>query len=336
MEAEILEQYGAVRKTVGILNLRSRGKVEVTGQDRTSFLHSMISNEVENIPDWSGRYGTFLTPRGRIISDFFYYRFPEGLILDIRSDLLVKTVEVLDRHIVMEEVFLKDVSAEWEHWSLQGPESGKLVEELFASSGPTTQYGVEDLQWGGGVVRLVRKEELASPGFEVMVPPQLAPSLNQTILEQGKGLGLLPIGEDALNILRLEAGIPWYGVDMDENCYPMEARLDGAISLTKGCYVGQEVVAKATHIGGVGRLLMGLQIESDHVPAKDTPVLEDGGAQIGVVTSAAFSPRLGCPIAFAYLKRAFARPGAAYSLYIGDEKPVVARVLDSFSEEARS
>ena len=102
MQQQTLEQYQAVRDAVGFLDLSDRGKIEVAGPDRITFLHSMISNDVKELPEWAGRYGTFLTARGRIVSDFFYYKLPEQIILDITTDVLAKTVQTLEKYIVMD------------------------------------------------------------------------------------------------------------------------------------------------------------------------------------------------------------------------------------------
>ena len=330
MQQEAQEQYQAVRTAVGFLDLSDRGKIEVTGPDQVTFLHSMISNEVKELPEWAGRYGTFLTPRGRIISDFFYYKFPEELMLDISTDLLDRTIEILEKHIIMDQVDLKDLSSERSHFSLQGPAASQLVQELFGSSGPAQQYAVQKVSWQDTTLLLIRKDELAECGFEMILPQQIASSLQEALRERGSSLGLREIGREARNILRLEAGIPWYGIDMNENRYPMEARLEEAISLTKGCYVGQEVVAKATHTGGVSNLLMGLRIKEDRVPPPDSPVLNSQEKQIGTVTSAVFSPRWSCPIAFAYLKRAFARPGELCQVEVAKGDSVPAEVVDKF------
>ncbi len=128
----------------------------------------------------------------------------------------------------------------------------------------------------------------------------------------------------------MEAAIPWYGQDMDEYRYPMEARLETAISLTKGCYLGQEVVSKATHTGGASHLLMRLRISESGVPARDARVLGDDGAQIGSVTSAVFSPRCGHPIALAYLKSKFAVSGEICRVESGKGKSSTAEIVDRF------
>ena len=330
MQQQTLEQYQAVRDAVGFLDLSDRGKIEVAGPDRITFLHSMISNDVKELPELAGRYGTFLTARGRIVSDFFYYKFPEQIILDITTDLLAKTVQTLEKYIVMDEVDLKDVSSHSSHFSLQGPGASHLVQELLGNSGPGEPYAVQEVKWQETTLWLIRKNELAESGFEMIVPRQIAPSLRAALEEKGSHSGLREIGVEARNILRLEAAIPWYGVDMDENRYPVEARLKEAISYTKGCYLGQEVVSKATHVGGVSNLLMGLKIQAEQIPSQGSSVFNEEGKQIGAVTSAVFSPRCKGPIAFAYLKRAFAEAGGLCQVEVGEGESAPAEVVEKF------
>jgi folate-binding protein YgfZ len=330
MQQQTQEEYQAVRDAVGFLDLSDRGKIEITGPDRVTFLHSMISNDVQELSEWAGRYGTFLTARGKIVSDFFYYKFPDQIILDITADLLIKTVQTLEKYIVMDEVDLKDVSSDSSHFSLQGPGASNLVQELLGDSGPEEQYAAQEVTWQEETLWLIRKNELAESGFEMILPRNIAPSFQAALQEKGSGSGLREIGQEARDILRLEAAIPWYGVDMDENRYPVEARLDQAISYTKGCYLGQEVVAKATHVGGVSNLLMGLKIQGEQIPSQGSAVFNEAGKQIGAVTSAVFSPRSEGPIAFAYLKRAFAEAGGLCQVEIEGGESVPAEVVDKF------
>jgi folate-binding protein YgfZ len=329
MQPFVLEEYKAVTEAVGLLDLSDRGKIRVNGPDRVTFLHSMISNDVEGIADWTGLYATFLTARGKIVSDFYYYKLPEYLIIDIRSDLLIKTIETLEKYIVMDEVDLEDVSATMRHFSVQGPRSPDLLREVFGHAGPSTQYLVQQEDWQGRELWLIGRKELSKAGFDIVLPSEIGDSVREAVLQKGRAFGLREVGPQAHDVLRVEARIPWYGVDMDENRYPMEAQLHEAISLSKGCYIGQEVVAKATHIGGVANLLMGLKFGDSVVPPKDSPVKADG-KQIGIVTSAVFSLRLGCPVALAYLKRAFARPGEFYQVEIDKEETIVGEVVEKF------
>lgn len=330
LQQEILEQHSAVRDAVGLLDLTDRGKLEVTGPDRITFLHSMISNDVVELPELAGRYGTFLTAWGKIVSDFFYYKLPESLLVDVSKDLLPVMKETLEKYIIMDEVELDDLSVHKAHFSLQGPRATDLVEKLFGIPIPSEPYGVREVVWEGSSLWLIAKPELAESGCELILSAAIADSLKKAILREGHSLGLVEIFQEARNILRLEAGIPWYGQDMDENRYPMEARLETAISLTKGCYLGQEVVSKATHIGGVNKLLMGLKINQPVVPAKHARVLNDDGTEIGAVTSAVFSPRFEHPIALAYLKSKFALPGEVCQIESGEGKTTTAEIVEKF------
>jgi folate-binding protein YgfZ len=330
LDQSILEQHKSVREAVGFLDLTDRGKIEVTGPDRITFLHAMISNDVVELSELAVRYGTFLTDRGKIVSDFFYYKLPEILLIDVSKELLPVMKETLEKYIIMDEVELEDLSVQRVHFSLQGPKASELVLKLFETAIPSEPYQVMEVDWEGSPGWLIAKQDLAESGCELIFSAAVTDSLKQAILKEGDSLGLAEISREARNILRLEAGIPWYGEDMDENRYPMEARLETAISLTKGCYLGQEVVSKAVHIGGVNKLLMGLKVNQPVVPVKGARVLNDEGTQIGAITSAAFSPRFERPIALAYLKSKFALPGDVCQVETGEGKTATAEIVEKF------
>ena len=330
MTEKLSGEYQAVRDGVGLLNFSERDKVEVRGADRVSFLHAMITNDVSGLEEGTGCYGALLTARGKMVADFFYYRFSESILIDTQAGLAERLLETLPQYIVMDDVELYDVSTRWCHYSLQGPRAAKLLNELFTGPLPSQVYRVECLSYQGAEILLIRKDELVEPGYEVLVPREASSGLRKKMLELGKPFELQQIGAETYDVLRLEAGIARFGVDMDENRYPMEARLDEAISLTKGCYVGQEVVAKATHIGGVSNLLMGLRLADRQVPATGAAVVDEKGERVGQVTSAVYSPRFSSAIAFAYLKRACAKPGRQYRVELGEQAFQFGEVVESF------
>jgi len=330
LQQKILEQHSAVREAVGFLDLTERGKIEMTGPDRITFLHAMISNDVVELSELAGRYGTLLTDRGKMVADFFYHKLPETVLIDVSHDLLSGMKESLEKYIVMDEVELEDISARTAHFSLQGPKSPDLVEKLFGKAIPGQPYEVREVDWEGNPVWLIAKPELADSGCELILSRATADGLKKAILEKGSSLGVIEISGEGHNILRLEAGIPWYGRDMDESRYPMEARLETAISLTKGCYLGQEVVSKATHIGGVSNLLMGLKLDGSAVPAKNAGILSDDGTRIGAITSAVLSPRFECPIALGYLKSKFALPGEFCQVEVTPGETTRAEIVEKF------
>ena len=331
IDSKSQDQYEAVIHGVGWHDLSQRGKLQITGVDRITFLHAMISNDLEGLQDYHGKYGTFLTARGKILSDFFYYRLPNLVLMDMEPSLAKITKEALESYVIMDEVHLK-VSNEFSHFSLQGPASSQLIQELFQVDRPSSHLQLVEVQWEGNPAWLIHKADVGVSGFEVILSRGASHSFSQFLLERGKSLLVKKINSEVWNILRIEAAIPRYGVDMDENNYPMEARLDSAISLTKGCYLGQEVVAKATYIGGVGRFLTCLKFESDHVPCPKARVFSIEGKDIGFVTSATVSPRLDRPIALAYVKRSFASSGELLQVELSGEELARAEVVNDFKD----
>lgn len=332
MNLESRNQYHSVLAGVGWRDLSGRGKLQVTGADRVRFLHSMISNDVEGLKDFQGRYGTFLTARGKMVADFYYYRLPQLVLMDVDLSLAERTREALETYVIMDEVELS-FSDRFSHFSLQGPRTGDLVRALFQAGIPAQPLQVVETNWNGDSALLVHKVDVGVAGCEIILSRNEASSLSQALSEWKGPFPVRRLDPEVWNLLRIEAAIPQFGVDMDDGNYPMEARLDSAISLTKGCYLGQEVVAKATHIGGVGRFLMGLVLDGEEPPEPGARVLSPEGKAIGSVTSAVVSPRLSGPIALGYVRRAYARPGQILDVELGPESQVKARIVDRFTSE---
>jgi folate-binding protein YgfZ len=269
----------------------------------------MISNDVLSLDTLQGRHGTLLRPTGKLVADFYYYRFPDHVLIDIASSIAGGFLETVQKLIVMDDVSFEDVSDHWGHLSIQGPKSGDLIRAVLNTPGPDRPLALVQVVWQGVVCWLIRKSELSDEGFEIMAPPDTADDLRKELVESRHGLSPLEITTQAANVLRLERGVPVFGIDMNESNNPIEAGLDDAISLSKGCYVGQEVVSKATYVGGVSRYLRPLLITTDQLVPAGSHVLSDEGKRVGHVTSSAFSPALGRTVALAYVKRGHAEPG---------------------------
>lgn len=332
MNPEHWNQYESVSTGVGWRDLSHRTKLQVTGVDRIRFLHSMISNDVEGLRDYQGRYGTFLTARGKMVADFHYYRLPRMVLMDVDLSLAERTREALEAYVIMDEVELS-LSGDFSHFSLQGPRTRDLVRTLLQADIPPQPLQVVEMDRNGDSALLIHKSDVGSAGCEILVPRKAGPALSRALSEWNGPFSVRRLDPEVWNLLRIEAAIPRFGVDMSESNYPMEARLDSAISLTKGCYLGQEVVAKATHIGGVGRFLMGLVLEGEVPPEPGARVLSPEGKAIGSVTSAVYSPLLNRPIALGYLRRVFAGPGQILDVEMGPQSQVKARVVDRFTSE---
>lgn len=318
--------YRALQQGTTWRDQSERGKVSVTGADRITFLHSMISNDVSGLAEYQGRYGTFLTSTGKVVADFYYYRLPEQVLIDLSPTTSSNFIATLEQYIIMDEVALHDVSVAWRHFSIQGPGSREFLTEIVDVSPPEQLGKVQPCNWEGHEILWIRRDELSTPGYEILLPADGGTDF-ASLLDESRAI---EIGLEVYDVARLERGIPLFGRDVTGKNNPLEARLDEAVSLSKGCYIGQEVIARATHIGGVPRLLTKLLLEGVQVPEGGSRVLTPDGKEAGKVTSAAYSPRLEKVIALAYIKRALIEEGARMSVDAGQDR-ISVKVVDRFS-----
>lgn len=302
-----------------------RGLVEVTGSDRVRWLDGMISGDVEALEargDGAGCYATLLTNRGAIIADLHVGRIGEAFWLESRGDRIPRIVETLERFVIADDVTLVDRRAEYTGVGLEGPEApARLAAVLGAGASPpaaddwlATEIAGRDVLvgafgWTGEAAYqvFVRHEAGAEPGAPEATCAAVLEALDAA------GDGPLPRGDaDALEVLRVEAGVPMLGEELDEEVLPAEARLERAISTTKGCYVGQEIVARLRARGQVNHLLVGLALEGEDLPEPGQG-LAVGDKRTGELTSVVRSPSRG-PIALGYVRREHAEPGTRITL----------------------
>jgi len=303
-----LEEYQAVREKAGLINLSFRVQVKMTGEDRVTFLQGMVSNDVKALRPGEGCAATFLTEQGRIIADLRVYALDTCLLLDGDARIKEKTVETLLRFIIADDVEMEDLSEAQTMLALQGPLSSQVLEAAGVSVSLTKPFQQSEATLAGTPIRLIRVSDTGEEGYEILTPSEKAKSVWQALLQVGTPLGLRPVGFAALNTLRIEAGIPWYGLDMDEGRIVLEVGFEHAISFKKGCYLGQEVVERATARGHINRRLSGLLVQGNTLPVSGDKLFRES-QEVGWVTSAAVSPRLGQPIALGYIRREYLTPG---------------------------
>ena len=298
-------QYESISEGAGLFDFKDRGVVWVRGSDRVSFLHAMISNDVKELGTGQGRYGLFLSHTGRILCDFDFYKLDAGILIDIDVSLLSDVLEGLGKFIIMDDVVLEDATTEWRRLSLQGPTAEEIVEDLLKVEAPKRAFEAQSVQED---LFLINRPTLAKVGYHLLIHPDSAEELVQRILSHYGYLGVVQIEEPVWEILRIENGLPRFGIDMTPKNHPLESGLEEAISLTKGCFVGQEAVAKAVHLGGVPKKLVKILLEGSEVPVVGSDLLIEGNP-VGIVTSATNSILQGVPIALGYIKRSMARVG---------------------------
>jgi folate-binding protein YgfZ len=312
-------EYEILRRQSGALDFCFLGKLRVTGRDRVSYLHNMLTNNIRILAAGTGCHAALLTRQGLMESDLWVYAFDDELWLECPPCATGRIIATLRKHIVSERVVLDDIGRDWGVISIQGPASARMIESVSGAKVERLR-SLEHLAFERSFRKCiaVHRDRTGSGGYDLWCPQECIADIWHDFNAQGSQKA---VGMKALDWARTEAGIPWYGIDMDERTLPLEMGLDAAISLDKGCYRGQEIIARITYRGRFHRRLAGIAIERDSLPARGTEVYHQG-ARIGAITSASFSPSLGRPLALAILKTAFSQPGTAVEVDSGPGKIV--------------
>jgi folate-binding protein YgfZ len=317
--ADPVEEVNAVRQAAGILDLSMSTVLEMRGEDSRRFLHRMVTNDIERLSPGEGCRAALLEHKGHLLSDLRVLRLTNSLLL-LAPAVTGRTVrEFLEHHIVADRVEIRDLTADNMLLSVQGPLASEVVRRMTdrpAEGGALHTHFERILD--GKPIRLIRSDHTGESGFDVLTEASYyAPRLLDRLLDAGHELGIRPVGYQAWNVLRIESGIPWYGVDMDSSNLIQELPMEDAVSYSKGCYVGQETVARVHARGHVNRLLCGIRLDGAQFPAAGDRFLA-GGEEAGRITSSAFSTSLGCAIAMGFIRREYFERGRAVSVLSGD------------------
>jgi folate-binding protein YgfZ len=297
-------EYRTITEACGLLDRSERGKLALTGADAASFLQGQVSNDVEQLAPGTGCYAAFLTPKGKMLGDIRILQTGEELLLDTERSALQALFNMIRRFSLGYQVELHKRTLERVLLSLIGPESAGVA---GASALPAEEHAHISMSLGEIPVRAIRTDV----GIDLLCDGANTDALRAWLLEAGA----VPVAEAAAECLRVERGRPRYGVDLDDTVIPQEAGLnDRAVSFTKGCYVGQETVARLYYRGKPNRQLRGIRLTG---AAQDGDELDFEGRTVGRITTVARSPRLG-PIALAIVRRE-AAPGSTVSVGVGGE-----------------
>jgi tRNA-modifying protein YgfZ len=304
----IAEQYRALKEQAVTGSVAPGAAIGVRGNDRKGYLHGLLTNDIQGLTPGKGCYAAWLTPQGRMLTDMHVFERDDMMLVDVPAGLAPVILQRLDRSLFSEDVQFSDLSHTLASVWVHGPATPELIQRILPVASPLeswADYQNERIESVGSPIVVVRVNQLGVPGFGIYVQfPQKA-DMQRTL----EAAGALPVDPAVLEIARIEAGYPLFGVDMTDDTIPLEAGIeDRAISFTKGCYVGQEVIIRVLHRGHgrVVRKLVGLRVDGD-VPSHGAKIVADG-REVGWVTSAASSPRLG-PIALGYVHRDFVSPG---------------------------
>jgi tRNA-modifying protein YgfZ len=334
------EQYRALHETAGLVSRAGRGQLSFAGADRLTFLQGLLTNDIQALEPGAGCYAALLTANGRMVADMRVLDLGDSTIVDVDASRAAGLRDRFDQFIFSEDVRVADVSAAWRQLGVYGPHAARTIAAVLPAGTDTGALGAMPLysnrrfETGSGTLVVVRSDDVGIEGFDLLVDALQS----ESIVADLRAAGAAIVNAETAEVTRIEAGRPRFGVDMNEDTIPLEAGIeDRAISLTKGCYVGQEIIIRVLHRGHgrVAKRLSGLTFDASGVIPLEGDIVRAGDRQIGVVTSATQSPALGRPIAMAYVHRDFAESSTSVAVISGgSEQRAVVTALPFLSAAA--
>lgn len=316
----IITEHMAVRQKVGLFDVSHMGEFSVTGAGAFDFVQHMVANDINRLhkPNMA-LYTQFVTPTGGTVDDLIVYRREHDFYLVVNASNIEKDWRWLKQYADKFDVKMHDASDETGLLALQGPSAKDVLASVagdWVKEMPSFTYGEAEID--GMKISFGRTGYTGEDGFEIFVPVGQAVKLWNLLLEAGTPFGIEPAGLGARDTLRLEAGLPLYGHELDDETSPLEAGLGWSVKLEKGDFVGAEALAKQKS-GNMKKQLVCLRSEGKALPRAGYPVF-DGDTTLGAVTSGSQGIFVGYPIACAFVPPAYAKVGKEVSIGIRDSK----------------
>lgn len=308
------QQYAALRNGVGFAELRDWTQIELTGADRLKFLNNFCTADLQKLSPGQGTEAFICNVKGKVLGYVYIYCGDDAVMIETVPGQASMLIPHLDRYTLRDDVTLRDVSSEYPLLVVAGEKSTEVLSNLAGESLPTQPFSFGKFQLSGVNCTIGRHILLGKPTYLLCVSKEnLAP-----LIQLLTSAGAVACEADVIDARRIEAGVPLFGRDITIENLPQEVNRNAqAISFTKGCYLGQETVARIDALGHVNRVLVGVQFFGEEVPAPAAELQIDG-KPVGHVTSATFSPRLSRPLALAYVRTENAAPGTRLLAPSGD------------------
>ena len=334
MTDDFAAEYAAVRENgAGLIDLSSRGRITIGGLEAVQFLNGLITNDMKTLIEDTWMPAIFPNVQGRLVASVRIMRLKDietekatcpGYLLDTEAASHESVLKVLQRFTLAGDFRVNDVTADTAQISVQGKKADEVVQSVFGDAAThLAERGAIKTSWGGAEVTVVRATHTAAKGFDLIVRRADASRLWQALVEAGA----TPVGESAYEVLRIEAAVPRYGLDMDESNVVTETNLDEAVSYTKGCYIGQEIIARIKYRGHVARKLTGLSFACNVEVASGDIIKSSDDKDIGRITSPTYSPQLKRTIALGYVKYDYLADGTVVKV-IHDGNELSAHVTE--------
>lgn len=319
-------EYRSVREGgAGVFDLSSRGRVVVSGAEAVQFLNGLVTNDVKALAQDAWMTAAFPNAQGRLLAVARVLHRGDGFLFDTEAPTAERVFKTLERFTLAGDFSVAEMTREIATLSLQGARAAEIIKATLGEHASSVERGgIVNVRLNDKAVDVIRATHTGEDGFDLFIKAEHAASLFESLI----GAGAVAVGHEALETLRIEAGLPRSGVDMDENNVVLETGLDEAVSYTKGCYIGQEIIARIHWRGHVAKRLAGLSFEDEVKASRDAKVRTVDGKEIGRLTSVAFSPSLNKAIALAYIKYDYLSPGTEVRVLVGEDDERAATVAE--------
>jgi folate-binding protein YgfZ len=299
--------YAAVRDGgAGLIDLSSRGRLRVSGSEATMFLNGLITNDMKTLAENRWMPAAFPTVQGRLIGAVRVVRLKDAFVIDTDAESHEAVLKTVSRFTLAGDFHVKDLTSETALLSVQGKRAVEVVEKVLKTSvSDLPRDGVLETNSQNRPVTIIRATHTAEDGFDILIDSAQGAQLRQALIDADAQV----VSPDVFEVLRIEAGIARFGHDVDETNVVTETNLDDAVSYTKGCYVGQEIIVRIKHRGHVAKKLTGLRFQTEKRIEPGTIIKSSDGKEIGKLTSTAFSPKLEATIGLGYVRYEFLNPG---------------------------
>ena len=296
---DVRAEFQSLLSGCGLYDLGWRAKIAVTGSDRVRWLNGMISNNVRDLATGHGVYAFLLNAQGRIQADLYAFNRGESLLVDTEQSQREKILQLFDHYIIADDVEVADVSEKLTALGLTGPESRTVLQKAGIPAPELAHLQFADIKCREIDITVLRSGEEAKESWQVWIAPEHVAKLRDALIEAGAK----PTGTAALNLFRISRGIPQFGVDIRDRDLPQETGQMRALSFTKGCYLGQEIVERIRSRGAVHRQFAAFEVEGP-LPEPGTKI-QATEKEVGEITSSAILPLPGGDraVALGYLRR---------------------------------
>jgi len=325
----ISSEVKSVRNNAGLIDLSHRGKLKLSGKEHLNLLQGMLTNDVIKLKKFKGLYATSLTAKGKIIADMRLHKLDDNIILDLESHISKKFRQYLLKYKLSYKVDIEDLTRKRSLFHLCGPNSTEVLKRSFnLGQDLLDEFDLLKLTEQSRELLVAKINRTGETGYDIYADEDKGSSLWLRILKSNSTYGLKPFKLETMDTLRIEAGIPILGKDMDENTIPIESGLWNALNFEKGCYIGQEIIARIKWRGNVAKHLVGFNIEGDkNVTTPGCEVFAED-KKVGWITSSTYSPTFERPIALGYIKRGFNKEGLSVDIENSEAGYVKATVAD--------